>query len=162
MCTNLNIYAKPFFLEIHIHTPANIQTNKHSKPHNYLKTHTHTVVTVMIYEHWGFDGKQINEIRINWWSKVTNHVQWQCHYDHLCQGHHPNILDQLLQSITASPDRKLGHVIRTSWVITFIQNPYQSFRLSNYLLKFREAKIHKYIPHRVLSVNISQDAQFGV
>lgn len=147
------------------YTFTHLQTYRptgHSKPHNYLKTHTHTVVTVMIYEHWGFEGKQINAVRMCRRSKVRSHGQWQCHYDHLCQCHDPNMLDQSLQSITPSLDRKLGHVIRTSWVITFIQNPYQSFRLSNYLLKFREAKIHKYIPYRVLSVNISQDAQFRV
>lgn len=139
MCTNLNIYAKPFFSEIHIHTPANIQTDRPLKA-TQVPQHTHTVVTVMIYEHWGFEGKQINAVRMRRRSKVTSHGQWQCHYDHPCQGHDPNMLDQSLQSIKPSPDCKLEHVIRTSWVITFIQNPYQGFRLSYYLLKFREVK----------------------
>ncbi len=126
------------------YTFTHLQTYRptgHSKPHNYLKIHTHTHCCDS-YDLWalGFEGKQINAVRMRRRSKVTSHGQWQCHYDHPCQGHDPNMLDQSLQSITPSPDCKLEHVIRTSWVITFIQNPYQGFRLSYYLLKFREVK----------------------
>ncbi len=128
------------------YTFTHLQTYRPTGPQNYLNTHTHThththtVVTVMIDVPWDFEGKQINAVRMRRRSKITSHGHWQCHYDHPCQGHDPNMLDQSLQSITPSPDCKLEHVIRTSWVITFIQNPYQNFRLSNYLLKFREVK----------------------
>lgn len=132
-----------FLRKLHSHTCKQTADWQATQNHtiNSKHIHTHNVVTVMIYEHWGFEGKQINAVRMRRRSKVTSHGQWQCHYDRLCQGHNPNMLDQSLRSITLSPDRKLGHVIRTSWVIAFIQKPYQCFRLSNNLLKFRELKL---------------------
>lgn len=117
MCTNLNIYANPFFSEIYIHTPAN-------KPFKatQLSLNTHTVVTVMIYEHQGFEGKQINVVRMHRRLKVMSHGQWQCHYDHLCQGHDPIMLDQLLRSITPFPDNKLERGLASACYQSLISN----------------------------------------
>lgn len=117
MCTILNIYANQFFSEIYIHTTANRPLKA-----TQLRLNTHTVVTVMIYEHYGFEGKQINAVRMHRRLKVTSHGQWQCHYDHLCQGHDPNMLDQLLWSIMPFPDHKLERGLVSACYRSLISN----------------------------------------
>jgi len=86
-------------------TFTHLQTYRPALRATQLPLNVHIVVTVMIYVLQGFEGKQMNAVRTRRRSKAKSHSQWKCHYDHLCQGHDHNMLDQSLRSTRPFADR---------------------------------------------------------
>lgn len=115
---NLKYLCKLIFLRnLHSHT-----CKQATQSHTITSKHTHCCDS---YDLWALGVLRVNKltaVRMHRRSKVTSHGQWQYRYDHVCQGHDPNMLDQLLRSITPFPDHKLERGLVSALYQSHISN----------------------------------------